>query len=950
MLAAGTTRTPSGAPGKGWPTPTDFSDALQNPQTAFLDPELQRCSVEKRRTGVPWARTGAFASVFKLNYPGGGGRAVAVRVFTPIPLSREKEERLTHVAAYLGGLGVSRPSYLVKYGYQPQGIRVKRVTYPIQTMDWVNGVTLGNWYQAKMRANDLAAVRAMAARWQALVLGLRGLRIAHGDLQHGNVMVRDDDTLVLVDYDGMCVPALVRDPPLPCCEFGLKGYVHPGRDAEALGPDLDHFPAWVILIALRASAAKPALFRRFVDDPENENMLFSPADMAAPTGSKLWPELLGSPDPEVRAWAAELRPSLDGPFARIPPFQTDPYSTLLDLCAEPVPDWEKIQVDADRIAATKKALPAAVLSKVATARKKVASRAALRAAITAVKQTGDPRPVAAAFDPAIYADWPKHDGLVKQATRYVAQGKLLTELEAAARTSTDGREFLEVWDRTKAGLADCRLAGPFGARAEAWRSRIEAADEFVAATRATAPTERALAEAWQRVRAAGQPHPSLTAEQRARGEQAVARVAALQDVQKLPARSAPPSETHDRRLVELWGKHEHLLAGCAEASAYWQRAAEAAARLAALAEVADAVRKATAGTGTDAAVVTAAAKLPAGYTYDLRGRVALAREGEERFSGLKTLLDAPSPSDLSLAAEWEKFKSAHPRHAALLDPTRRDRCEQAVRRRNIILDLSRITKEVQDPYQQDRQIKAVWDAGEAELKGSAELPRLGPRIKLALLRLRAWERLGKAVRTQDVVDIRAAFEPTGLTRFAEYPPVVAVRPQIDDLIRLAKWLGDLRAKLGTAGQTTGMPLTPADLENLKRYGPKLDPDTRGSVLRLLRERLWQAVKLAPATAPPQVIPGPVPMARVRWTWTGWRDLVSWFEVATAAGPLAVPAQADRDRIGRCRPDDLARDDGRRSVVLGPGPVVTVTVWPVLDLGWETMHGEPIHIGPIRAGR
>ena len=250
-------------PTSGWPSPTDFSDAIQNPRSAFLDPALQECTVERRPTGVPWARTGAFASVFKLNYP--DGRAVAVRVFTPIPLGPDKEERLIEVCSHLNGLGVKRPGYLVGYGYQAQGIRIKRNLFPIQTMDWVKGATLGSWYQARMRAKDLPAIKAMAGHWQKVVVGLRSLKIAHGDLQHGNVMVREDHTPVLVDYDGMCVPRLISDPPKPCFEFGLKGYVHPCRDTESLSLNLDHFPAWVILIALRASAADPSLFQRFVE-------------------------------------------------------------------------------------------------------------------------------------------------------------------------------------------------------------------------------------------------------------------------------------------------------------------------------------------------------------------------------------------------------------------------------------------------------------------------------------------------------------------------------------------------------------------------------------------------------------------------------------------------------------------------------------------------------------
>src|SRR5437899_304188 len=75
------------------------------------------------------------------------------------------------------------------------------------------------------------------------------------------------DAPVLADYDGMCVPAL--DPPDPKkkleqLEFGKPAYQHPARAVEKLSGALDHFSAWIILIALRAIAADPQLYIKYV--------------------------------------------------------------------------------------------------------------------------------------------------------------------------------------------------------------------------------------------------------------------------------------------------------------------------------------------------------------------------------------------------------------------------------------------------------------------------------------------------------------------------------------------------------------------------------------------------------------------------------------------------------------------------------------------------------------
>src|SRR5204863_449060 len=154
----------------------------------------------------------------------------------------------------------------------------------------------GEWVRqtVEKRTPDVESLKKMAERWSALVQQLQEMKITHGDLQHDNVMVVGDEP-VLVDYDGMCVPAL--DPPDPKkkleqLEFGKPAYQHPARAAEKLGADLDHFSAWVILVALRAVAADPKLYVEYVLKTDNENLLFTPHDMTVPATSKLWPALM----------------------------------------------------------------------------------------------------------------------------------------------------------------------------------------------------------------------------------------------------------------------------------------------------------------------------------------------------------------------------------------------------------------------------------------------------------------------------------------------------------------------------------------------------------------------------------------------------------------------------------------------------------------------------------
>ena len=97
---------------------------------------------------------------------------------------------------------------------------------------------------------------AKAARhWAALVQELAKARVVHGDLEPANVLVTRAGRLKLVNYDNLCVPALIG---LPSLEVGVEPYRHPRRIAATpLSPDLDNFPALVScpLVGVIAPAA-----------------------------------------------------------------------------------------------------------------------------------------------------------------------------------------------------------------------------------------------------------------------------------------------------------------------------------------------------------------------------------------------------------------------------------------------------------------------------------------------------------------------------------------------------------------------------------------------------------------------------------------------------------------------------------------------------------------------
>ncbi len=288
-----------------WPAPTDFSDAVQNPQQCFEDEDLAQGVTAVNRRGTPISWSGNFACVFKLGAPGGD---VAVRCFTR--KVNDQQERYGHLSAYLTGV---RPEFLVGFEYVERGIRVKGDWYPIVRMDWAEGDRLDKFIDGHLDRPDI--FMDLAARWRGVNGTLRGLGIAHNDLQHGNVMVQEQGALRLVDYDGIYLPRFEGE---PSPEIGHRHYQHPKRTSQHYFDGIDNFPSLVVYLTLLALRADPALWERFYNQ---ENMLFTKDDFADPANSQCFKALKVSTDDNVAGLAAALEEFCSRPVDQVPPLE-----------------------------------------------------------------------------------------------------------------------------------------------------------------------------------------------------------------------------------------------------------------------------------------------------------------------------------------------------------------------------------------------------------------------------------------------------------------------------------------------------------------------------------------------------------------------------------------------------------------------------------------------------
>ena len=156
----------------------------------------------------------------------------------------------------------------------------------------------------------------LAARWRGANGTLRGLGIAHNDLQHGNVMAREQGAVRLVDYDGIFLPQF-KGQASP--ELGHKHYQHPRRSTQDYHAGMDNFPSLVVYLSLLPLGSDRQLWDRFYNQ---DNLLFTQADFAGPGNSNCFQALKSSPDPNVARLAAVLEGLCSRPVDQAPDLES----------------------------------------------------------------------------------------------------------------------------------------------------------------------------------------------------------------------------------------------------------------------------------------------------------------------------------------------------------------------------------------------------------------------------------------------------------------------------------------------------------------------------------------------------------------------------------------------------------------------------------------------------
>ena len=469
-----------------WPLISDFSRMIRNPAVAYKDPTLKTCEIECDHLGQPRPRSGNFATVYRAFCEDGKERAI--RVF-----NRRADERRERYAACSQFLERRPLHCLVPFTYAESGVRSAGdgKLYPLVTMDWVDGLTLFDWVRARCKEGYAEALSIGAEVWLQVVGELQSAGIAHGDLQHGNILVTRDGHFKLVDYDCLAVPDLMGRPNL---ETGLPPYQHPARNAETvLSPDLDNFSSLLIYVALKALAAQTQLWFTHVENPGYDKLLFRPDDFSQPQQSQLYADLMASPDPLVRSLTHHLFQMAASPSHRCPPVSDVLlWSTpLLDLIQ--ARDWDRVVERVQRLRPGEH-VPPEYQSHIAIAQRRVEVRRALQQAF----DEGDEASVARFYQPELLQDYPAAETLAKQAA----------SADQAARVVEVLRSSLELrcWDAFRKTWLENEslLAGrPSGERLRSEYQKLEAVAELQRLAADVNSDDAALLKTWRWLRSEG---------------------------------------------------------------------------------------------------------------------------------------------------------------------------------------------------------------------------------------------------------------------------------------------------------------------------------------------------------------------------------------------------------------------------------------------------------------
>jgi serine/threonine protein kinase len=278
-----------------YPSRSDIVTAMRNPQVSFKSNELIGGSIIQKGSRVT-QYSGGYTTVFPFNTQ--NSNKVAVRLW--IADIGDAKRRSSEISNYLKNLN---NSYFAGFKYIDDAILISGNLHAIVIMDWVDGQTVKEYINDNL--SNTSKLLELANNFKDMVEYFHQNEIAHGDLQHGNILIKSNGDLVAIDYDSMYIKPL--DGIIDCIK-GLEGYQHPGRQKNKLiTPKLDYFSELVIYLSLLVYSEYPNMWNEYYG---TEDLLFSKEDLSNPNTSNLINKLSSSSNSQISELTQKLKEQL----------------------------------------------------------------------------------------------------------------------------------------------------------------------------------------------------------------------------------------------------------------------------------------------------------------------------------------------------------------------------------------------------------------------------------------------------------------------------------------------------------------------------------------------------------------------------------------------------------------------------------------------------------------
>ena len=232
--------------------------------------------------GEPVMTSGNFAVVFKMQNEK-TGELFALKCFT-----QDQTDRAEAYNKIIEELRYIRSPYFINLEYINEGIWAGDYenAFPVLLMPWVEGESL-DIHIAKLADKDPERLQLVSYEFSVMASWLVNQPFAHGDIKPDNIIVREDGSMVLVDYDGLFVPSMRG---MSSRELGTPSFRHPNRPSMPFDEKIDDFPLASINLSLYLIALNPSLLKKY---GAKDRLLFSEIDYMNLADCKLLDEMSG---------------------------------------------------------------------------------------------------------------------------------------------------------------------------------------------------------------------------------------------------------------------------------------------------------------------------------------------------------------------------------------------------------------------------------------------------------------------------------------------------------------------------------------------------------------------------------------------------------------------------------------------------------------------------------